>query len=441
MLATLMAAFLLAGCSARSAVIDHLATPALRVAGVDVDVQEVLDLYRATYQFDQRPDGTPQAIAEFYLRQYQPGPLPRVFQSSYIYDRRGQLLAELFDEGRRTWVPLDRISSNLLDAVIATEDASFYLNRGFDVRRLTGAALQNLVSGSTLGGSTITMQLARNLFLPPNERFSRTVDRKLVEFLLARDLDRLFTKDEILEMYLNLAYFGHRAYGPEAAARTYFGKSALSLSLAEATLLAGLPQQPANLDPMYNLEGAKQRQRIVLDLMVRHGYLEQAEADEVFQQPVALAPDPDQRPNLAPHFLQYLSAYVARPPDNQNLQRSGLRVYTTLDTAMQNLAQQVVREQVDALRSRYDLNNAALLALKTGTDEILAMVGSADFEQRRDRWPGECDRARAPAGQRHQAGGLCQRHRAQPGQSGDGVVGHCRAISDQWRRGIRAPKL
>lgn len=343
-------------------------------------INHYLTKYAATYQLAPRVAGPPQTIAEAYLQRYQPGPLPRVFQSSVVYDRQNRVLSEIFDEGRRTWVPLSRTSPYLLNAIVATEDGSFYQNKGVDPRRLVGALVQNAQrNGVVAGASTITMQLARMLFLPPDERFSRSLDRKVNEILLAQDLTDLYTKDEILELYLNLAYFGHLAYGPEAAAQTYFGKSAANLTLGEATMLAGLPQQPAFLDPFVNLDAAKARQQIVLDMMVRRGYITQFEADLAYSDPITLAPDPNNRPVMAPHFLQYLGDYLARSPQQYNLERAGLRVATTLDLDMQTLAQQVVRENVDALRASYNLNNAALIALKPGTAEILAMVGSADY--------------------------------------------------------------
>ena len=149
-----------------------------------------------------------------------------------------------------------------------------------DTARVIGAALQNWQEGQVVSGaSTITMQLARNLFLGPDERYEQSMDRKMLEAGLAQELTTLFSKDDILEMYLNLANYGHLAYGPEAASQVYFGKPASDLTLAEAALLAGIPQQPANLDPFKNLQGAKARQRTVLDLMVRHGCLAQADAD------------------------------------------------------------------------------------------------------------------------------------------------------------------
>lgn len=354
-------------------------------AATEALISHYLSTYAAEFQLEPRPQGSPKAIAEAYLRQYQPGVLPRVFENSTIYDRHGKLLAEVFDEGRRTWVPLSRISPYMLDAVVATEDASFFQNEGIDPKRLVGALVSNTAGGGGLssGGSTITMQLARMLFLPPEQRFSRSLDRKITEVLLARDLTRLFSKDEILELYLNLAYFGHLSYGPEAAARTYFGKSAADLTLGEATLLAGMPQQPARLDPYFNLDASKERQRIVLDLMVKRGYITANEADAAYADPITLTSDPNNLPKLAPHFIQYLDDYLAKAPKKLNLARAGLTIDTTLDLDMQNLAQKTVRENVDALRAGYDLNNGALVALKPGTAEILAMVGSADYSNER----------------------------------------------------------
>ena len=244
---------------------------------------------------------------EAYMRTYQPGPEPRLFQTTRIYDRNGLLIAELMDEGRRTWIPLDQVSPHLIQATIATEDASFYTNSGIDTKRIVGALLRNIQSGTVVSGaSTITMQLARNLFMGPDQRYDQTVDRKLSEAGIAQDLTALYSKDEILEMYLNLLNYGQLAYGPQAAAQVYFGKPAAELTLAEATLLAGLPQQPANLNPYLDFEAAKNRQRIVLDLMVRHGYLNEAEADAVHAEPLVLAGDPGMAPNLAPHFVQYV---------------------------------------------------------------------------------------------------------------------------------------
>ena len=318
---------------------------------------------------------------EAYLQRYQPGPTPRLFQTTRVTDRNGKLLAELWGEGRRTWVPLDRIGRRLIDATIATEDATFYYNVGVDPARIAGAALQNAQQGEVISGaSTITMQLARNLFLGPNSRFNQTMDRKMLEAGLAQELTTLFSKDELLEMYFNLLNYGHLAYGPEAAAQVYFGKSAQNLTLAEASLLAGIPQQPANLDPYENLEAAKARQRVVLDLMVRHAYLSQAEADTTFAEPITLQPNSETHINLAPHFVQFVEKNLAQRLQLDDIRRSGLQITTTLDLDMQTLAQTVVAQKVAELQPKVDLSNAALVALKPGANEILAMVGSADFD-------------------------------------------------------------
>jgi penicillin-binding protein 1C len=344
-------------------------------------VDGLLEGYANAYDFTERLPGTPQQIAEAYMEQHQPGPLPRIFEHSVITDRNGTFLGEWVDEGRRTWMPLDRISPNVVDAMVATEDSSYFLNEGIDMRRLLGAIIQNASSGEIVSGaSTLTMQLARNLFFVPDVRFDQSVERKGYETLIAQDLTRLYTKDELLEMYLNLVNFGHRSYGVEAAAQTYFGKAAADLSLAQASLIAGIPQAPAAYDPFVNLDAAKARQRIVLDLMVRHNYISQQEADATFAQPLLLAPDPDLQPRLARHFVQFLREEVQARLGDISADRAGLHITSTLDLPMQTLAEQIVHEQVDTLRPLYDLSNAALVAMKPGSAEVLVMVGSANFD-------------------------------------------------------------
>jgi penicillin-binding protein 1C len=328
-----------------------------------------------------RTGSDPLAVVESYLQQYQPGPLPRVFQTTRLYDRHGTLLAERFDEGRRTWAPLSRISPHLVSATVATEDATFYQNRGVDTRRALAALLHNLREGEIVSGaSTITMQLARNLFLGPDARYDQTLDRKLLEAGLAQELTNLYGKDEILEMYLNLLNYGNLTYGPEAAAQLYFGKAAADLTAAEATFLAGIPQAPARLDPYTNFEGVRERQRIVLDLMVRHGALSQSAADFIYEQPLTLQERRLAGPNLAPHFVQYVTATLDQQLGRGYVRRAGFAITTTLDLSLQQVAQAVVRRQVDQLRSQFDLNNGALVAMKPHTGEILVMVGSADFD-------------------------------------------------------------
>ena len=340
-----------------------------------------------------RPAPDLPTVVEAYLQQYQPGPLPRFFQTTYLYDRNGKLLVELFPEGKRTWVPLESISQHLIDATIATEDATFYTNPGVDARRVAGAILQNLEAGDIASGaSTITMQLTRNLFLGADSRYNQSIDRKILEAGLAQELTQLYTKDEILEMYLNLLNYGNLAYGPEAAAESYFGKSAAELTASEAALIAGIPQQPANLNPYENFDAAKDRQEVVLDLMARHGFLTERAAKETFAEEIVLADrffgddsieealEDAAQGNPAPHFTHYVIDQLDAQLGRGYAARAGFHIFTSLDADVQVLAQRVVTEKVAELQPRWGLSNAALIAMKPGTAEILAMVGSADYE-------------------------------------------------------------
>jgi membrane peptidoglycan carboxypeptidase len=224
------------------------------------------------------------------------------------------------------------------------------------------------------------MQLARNLFLGPDQRYDQSLDRKMVEAGLAQELTSLFSKDELLEMYLNLLNYGHLTYGPEAASQIYFGKHAADLTQAEATLLAGIPQRPADFDLFTDFAAAKARQRVVLDMMVRHEYLTEAQANTIFAQLVKLNPKPDQTINLAPHFVQYVQETLdARLGGDGVMKRSGLQITTTLDLKTQTVAQDIIKKKVTELKPAHDLSNAALVALQPGSNGIVAMVGSADF--------------------------------------------------------------
>ncbi len=337
---------------------------------------------QATQELGGRPAQEPLDAAELILQRYQPGPTPRVFQTTHVYDRNGMLLATRWNEGRRTWVKLNRISKHLIDATIATEDSTFYQNTGVDAARIAGAALQNAGEGQVVSGaSTITMQLAKMLFFAPEARLQQSMDRKMLEAGLAQELTSLFTKDELLEMYLNLLNYGHLAYGPEAAAQVYFGKSAADLTQAEATLLAGIPQQPGQMDLFTNFTAAKARQRVVLDLLVRHGYLTQAAANALYAEETPLNPEPDApyTTNLAPHFVTFVEDWLDSRLGDGATVRSGLAITTTLDLKMQTLAQDVVARKVTELQPKHDLTNGALVALRPYTGEVLAMVGSADF--------------------------------------------------------------
>lgn len=298
-----------------------------------------------------------------------------VFMSTKIYDRHGKLLYEVFDPkaGRRTLVPIEQMPDHLLHATIATEDKTFYSNPGFDPLAIARAAWLNLSEGEIVsGGSSITQQLVKNIFLSPEKTFAR----KIQEAVLAQEITRRYTKDDILGIYLNELYYGNMAYGIEAAGQTYFAKPARELTLAEAALLAGLPQAPSIYDPYTNLEAAKVRQRIVLGLMVKEGYITQSQANAAWAEQLSFAP---LRIDMkAPHFVVYVRRLLEEEYGTEMLYRGGLQVYTTLDLQMQDIAQEVAREHVASLADRH-VSNAAVVAMTPQTGEILVMMGSIDF--------------------------------------------------------------
>jgi penicillin-binding protein 1C len=300
-------------------------------------------------------------------------------QTASVLARDGSVLAELNDIhfGRRRAVPLAQIAPALWWATVATEDRRFFDHPGVDLLGLLRALGQNAGSGGIeSGASTLEMQVVRNLFLA-DERMEQTLSRKLKEAAGALQLDRRFSKWEILEAYLNLVYYGHQAYGAEAAAQTYFGKSAQELTLPEAALLAGLPQNPAAFDPLQDPEAAKARQEQVLDLMVRAGFITAEEAAEAKTAPLAfVAPTP--APFRAPHWVTYIRDIVRARFGPEALFTAGLRIQTTLDPAVQALAEEVVAAG-EGVRRLARANNTALVVLDARTSQVLAMVGSKDF--------------------------------------------------------------
>jgi 1A family penicillin-binding protein len=302
------------------------------------------------------------------------------FASTQIYDRNGSLMWELIhpNAGRRTWMPLSRIAPVLVAATIATEDRNFYANVGVDPIAVARAIYYDVTEGELVsGGSTITQQLARNVLLSPEERGQKSLLRKVREAVLAVEISRRYPKDKILEIYLNQVYYGNLAYGAEAASQTYYGKPAASLTLAEASLLAGLPQSPAGYDPIANPDAAKQRQRIVLGLMAEAGYITPAQAVDAYREYLEYSPPPVQF--KAPHFITYVRQLVeSRYGADLLYHEPGLRVQTTLDPRIQAIAEEEVVDQVEGLQDK-DVTNGAVVVLNAKTGEILAMVGSKDF--------------------------------------------------------------
>jgi 1A family penicillin-binding protein len=302
-----------------------------------------------------------------------------LFQTAQIYDRNGILLHEIYDQtgGRRTLATLKEISPWMLDATLAAEDADFYDNPGVDTRGIARAVYQQLSKSGNSGASTITQQLVRNTLLTEDERNRQTLVRKFKEAVLAYRVNELYSKDDILEMYLNEVFYGNSSYGVTAAAESYFGKSPRDLTLAEASLLAGLPQSPSNYNPRQNFEAARERQSYVLKQMTKHGFITEAEEGAAWEQELTFV-EPKQEEIKAPHWVFYVRDLIEQKYGPRLLYQGGLQVYTSLDLRLQEKLEQVARDNEANLRIRNG-SNTAIVAMDPKTGEILAMVGSMDF--------------------------------------------------------------
>ena len=309
------------------------------------------------------------------------------FQSAQIFDRNGQLLWEISDPsgGKRTVVPLDQISPYLIKATLAAEDAHFYDEPGFDPVATARSAVLDLTGQGRSGASTITQQLVRNVLLDPAEAQQQTVQRKLREIVLAQQLTQRYSKDQILEMYLNTVYYGNQSYGVEAASQGYFAKSAKDLSLAEAALIAGLVQSPSALDPTRTdvprtADGipvaTKDRQRYVLERVADNGSITRQEAADAYSQKLTFqSRHVDMK---APHWVMYVKNMVEQQLGDRMLYQAGLRIYTTLDLSYDQKMQKVLQQAKQNILD-HGGNNAALIAVNPHTGEILAFDGSLDF--------------------------------------------------------------
>lgn len=290
-----------------------------------------------------------------------------------ILDRHGELLFQVYADENRTVIPLEEIPAHLKYATIAIEDQDFYYHHGFSVRGIVRAVLANIRQEPLQGGSTITQQLVKNRLLGPE----RTLSRKLREFLLAILVEGQFSKDEILEMYLNQVAYGGSVYGVEAAAQRYFGKSARDLSLAESAMLAGLPVAPSLYNPFGpQPELAFRRQEEVIRRMMEDGYISADDARRARQKPLSFRRDIiDIR---APHFVMYVKDILSKEYGDKLLYQGGLEVTTTIDLQLQDQAQQIITDEVESLR-QLRVGNAASLVTNPQTGEVLAMVGSANY--------------------------------------------------------------
>ncbi len=314
-----------------------------------------------------------------HLRQlsiFQPG------EPSLLYDDEGLPFAAIVPE-YRIFIPLSKIPMTLRQAIIAAEDARFYQHGAVDLRGIARATIKNLMAAEVKeGGSTITQQLAKTLFLS----HERTIERKVKELELAWEIEQRYSKDQILEMYLNSIYFGHGAYGVEAAARTYFSKGVTELSLSEAALLAGLPRAPGRYSPLIHVGRAKARRQYVLDRMVATGVLKKAQAQRAARVSIKVRPLFHSK-GSAPWFVDYVRQQLDSRLGAVLVRQGDLRIYTTLNLRMQRAALAAIRRGVAAAAGRRGGQadgqvaplEGALVALDPRTGEIKAMVGGADY--------------------------------------------------------------
>ncbi len=305
------------------------------------------------------------------------------FETTKIYDRTGKtLLYEVIDPrtGDRQWATLDRIPLLCQQATIALEDKSFYANPGIDLRGIARAFWSNLQGGSVQGGSSITVQLIKNTLIDPEERYQKSYTRKIKEALLAMEISRRYSKDQILEWYLNTNHYGNLAYGLEAAAQVYFGKNVDQLDLAECSMLAAIPQFPG-MNPIDAPQEAKERQALVLDALVREGYITPEESVATKYRELKLAGGVAERFDIkAPHFSIYVRKWLEDRFGPDAVYRGGLRVYTTLDLDLNDEVQRIAAAHVQKLNDGgHNVNNAAVVVIRPRTGEIVAMLGSVDY--------------------------------------------------------------
>ena len=301
--------------------------------------------------------------------------------SSLVYSADGKVLAEFYIE-RRTFIPYYTIPEHVKRAFIAIEDVRFYHHPGVDVIGILRALYHDIKTRSVAqGGSTITQQLAKMLFLKPE----RSLKRKIKEVALSVQIEKHYTKDEIIGLYLNQAYFGTRAYGIEAACETYFGKSVHGLTLGEAALLASLPKAPSQYSPFKNPEKSRERRSVVLRQMLDHGFISRAQYEEADGEPLPMTPH--FRKYEAPYFIEMLR-HELESRYNGELYTAGYRIHSTIDSVMQKAAEEAVEKGIASLERRAKGEiQAALIAMDIRTGAIRAMVGGSDF------WKNQFNRA------------------------------------------------
>lgn len=298
-----------------------------------------------------------------------------IAQSTKIYDRTGEtILYEIHGDEKRTLVKLEDIPDYLKWATISIEDKDYYKHGGFSVWAIFRTAVTNVLFGKKAGGSTLTQQFVKNSVLTTE----KTYTRKIKELILAYRLEKKFSKDEILQMYFNEIPYGSTAYGVEAASQRYFGKSVKDINIAEAAVLAALPQAPSRYSPYgSNRDLLIERQHYILDLMVKYGYIEKEKAMVAKELEIKFK---EQSNNiLAPHFVMYVKEQLSEKYGEKMVEQGGLKIYTTLDLYKQKIAEEVITEKTKDNEEKYQASNAALVSIDPKNGQILAMVGSRDY--------------------------------------------------------------
>ena len=295
--------------------------------------------------------------------------------STKIYDRTGQtVLYDVHGDIKRTLIKLEDIPSTAIAATIAAEDRNFYKHQGFSLTGIIRSVLKNLFTGSRVGGSTLTQQFVKNAVLTRE----KTYTRKIKELLLAYQIEKRFSKDQILQMYFNEIPYGSVIYGIEAASQSFFGKSAKDLTIAEGAILAAVPQAPTYYSPYgNNKDRLLARQRYILDSMAELGLISPAEAEQAKQEKIIFKPLRESI--IAPHFVMYVRELLSEKYGEDFINQEGLKVYTTLDLNKQKMAEEAVKDGVEENGKKYEFTNASLVAIDPQTGQIIAMVGSVDY--------------------------------------------------------------
>jgi penicillin-binding protein 1A len=302
-------------------------------------------------------------------------------ESSRVYSSDGQVIAEFYVE-RRTFIPHYEIPTHVKKAIIAIEDVRFYGHPGLDLIGIARALIHDIrAGGMRQGGSTITQQLAKMLFLKPE----KSIKRKIREAALSIQIEKRYTKDEILGLYLNQAYFGTRSYGIEAASQTYFGKTVKDLTVAEAALLACLPKAPSQYSPFRNPGKAKERRALVLQQMLQHRFIKQEQYEEAMTEPIPTVPH--YRKYEAPYFVELLRQQLEQKYGSE-LYTAGYKIHATIDLKMQQAAEKALTNGIRSVEKRCKPGiQASLVAIDLRTGHIKAMIGGFDF------WKNQFNRA------------------------------------------------